>query len=32
MDCLGRINAMLALHFPAAADNPKELPDEPVIL
>ncbi|GAB2994991.1 membrane protein [Arenimonas maotaiensis] len=30
--CLGRINALLALHFPASADNPRELPDEPVVL
>ena len=30
--CLGRINALLALHFPAPADNPRELPDEPVVL
>ena len=32
MECLSRINALLTRHFPAAADNPKELPDEPVIL
>lgn len=32
MDCLNRINALLTRHFPAADDNPKELPDEPVIL
>ncbi|MEO8161177.1 MAG: hypothetical protein ABI588_07140 [Arenimonas sp.] len=30
--CLGRINALLAVHFPAATDNPRELPDEPVVL
>lgn len=30
--CLGRINGLLALHFPAMADNPRELPDEPVVL
>jgi uncharacterized membrane protein len=30
--CLGRINALLAAHFPAAADNPRELPDDPVVL
>jgi uncharacterized membrane protein len=30
--CLGRINEMLAAHFPAAADNPRELPDDPVVL
>jgi uncharacterized membrane protein len=29
--CLGRINALLAEHFPAAADNPRELPDDPVV-
>ena len=32
LSCLGRINALLTLHFPAAADNPRELPDEPVVL
>lgn len=32
LGCLGRINALLTLHFPAAADNPRELPDEPVVL
>jgi uncharacterized membrane protein len=30
--CLARINALLAEHFPAAEDNPRELPDEPVVL
>jgi uncharacterized membrane protein len=30
--CLGRVNALLAEHFPAGADNPRELPDEPVVL
>ena len=30
--CLGKINGLLITHFPAALDNPKELPDEPVIL
>jgi uncharacterized membrane protein len=30
--CLGRINTLLAEHFPAGADNPRELPDEPVVL
>jgi uncharacterized membrane protein len=30
--CLARINALLAEHFPAAADNPRELPDDPVVL
>jgi uncharacterized membrane protein len=32
LDCLSRINALLTQHFPASADNPKELPDEPIIL
>ena len=30
--CLGRINSLLVEHFPAAADNPRELPDDPVVL
>jgi hypothetical protein len=30
--CLARINSLLVAHFPAAVDNPRELPDEPVIL
>ena len=30
--CLGRINALLSEHFPATADNPRELPDDPVVL
>jgi uncharacterized membrane protein len=30
--CLARINELLARHFPAAADNPRELPDDPVVL
>ena len=30
--CLSRINALLATHFPAAHDNPRELPDEPMVL
>jgi uncharacterized membrane protein len=30
--CLARINELLARHFPAAEDNPRELPDEPVVL
>ena len=30
--CLARINALLAEHFPAASDNARELPDEPVVL
>lgn len=30
--CVARINALLTRHFPAAEDNPRELPDEPVVL
>ena len=30
--CLSRINALLREHFPAEADDPRELPDEPVVL
>lgn len=30
--CLGRINQLLTRHFPAEHDNPRELPDEPVVL
>ena len=30
--CLARINALLAEHYPAPADNPRELPDDPVVL
>ena len=30
--CLARINALLAEHYPAANDNPRELPDDPVVL
>jgi uncharacterized membrane protein len=29
---LGRINELLAQHFPPRADNPNELPDSPVVL
>ena len=32
LSCLTRINALLAEHFPAASDNARELPDEPVVL
>lgn len=32
LDCLMKINALLIQHFPAAEDNPKELPNEPIIL
>jgi hypothetical protein len=30
--CLERINGLLREHFPADADNPRELPDDPVVL
>ena len=30
--CLDRINGLLTAAFPAALDNPRELPDEPVVL
>lgn len=30
--CLGRINVLLAAHFPAEDDNLRELPDEPIVL
>lgn len=30
--CLAHINALLVEHFPAAADNARELPDDPVVL
>jgi len=29
---IGEISALLAQHFPAAAGNPDELPDKPVVL
>jgi uncharacterized membrane protein len=32
LNCLARINALLVRHFPAERDNPRELPDEPVVL
>jgi uncharacterized membrane protein len=32
LNCLGRLNALLVRHFPAERDNPRELPDEPVVL
>jgi uncharacterized membrane protein len=32
LNCLARINALLVRHFPAEQDNPRELPDEPVVL
>jgi uncharacterized membrane protein len=30
--CIGRIHALLAAHFPAGEDNPREFPDDPIIL
>jgi uncharacterized membrane protein len=30
--CIGRIHALLAVHFPAGEDNPREFPDDPIIL
>jgi uncharacterized membrane protein len=30
--CIGRIHALLEAHFPAAEDNPREFPDDPIIL
>ena len=30
--CIEKINALLTTYFPASADNPCELPDEPVVL
>ena len=30
--CLEQINLLLTAHFPADEDNPRELPDEPVVL
>jgi uncharacterized membrane protein len=32
LHCLGLINELLTRHFPAEHDNPRELPDEPVVL
>ena len=32
LSCVARINALLTLHFPAEASNPRELPDDPVVL
>jgi len=32
LNCLARINDLLALHFPAEPGNAQELPNEPVIL
>jgi uncharacterized membrane protein len=30
--CVARVHAVLAAHFPAGPDNPRELPDAPIIL
>lgn len=30
--CIAKINDLLRVHFPAQEDNPRELPDEPVVL
>jgi uncharacterized membrane protein len=30
--CLARLNALLAANFPAGEDNPREFPDEPIVL
>jgi uncharacterized membrane protein len=30
--CVGRIHALLEAHFPAGEDNPREFPDDPIIL
>lgn len=30
--CIAKINNLLSIHFPAHEDNPRELPDEPVVL
>jgi uncharacterized membrane protein len=30
--CIGRIHALLEAHFPASDDNPREFPDDPIIL
>jgi uncharacterized membrane protein len=30
--CLARVHDMLAAHFPAEADNPREFPDDPIVL
>ena len=30
--CIARINALLTTHFPADSNNPRELPDDPVVL
>jgi uncharacterized membrane protein len=30
--CIARIHALLEAHFPAADDNPREFPDDPIIL
>ena len=30
--CIERIHALLQAHFPASSDNPREFPDDPIIL
>lgn len=30
--CVGKINELLTAHFPMGAENPRELPDHPIIL
>lgn len=30
--CIAKVNTLLSEHFPAHEDNPRELPDEPVVL
>jgi uncharacterized membrane protein len=30
--CIGRVHDLLAAHFPAGEDNPREFPDDPIIL
>lgn len=32
LSCIAKINALLTLHFPMGADNPRELPDQPILL
>lgn len=32
LSCIAKINALLTIHFPMAADNPRELPNHPIIL
>lgn len=32
LTCIAGINTLLSEHFPASADNPREVPDDPVVL